>query len=347
MGNNSSTGSSGLMNFFSPVYETRKIVIVQGLQFRNEDLLQKREDLINRSVKGATRVNSLYDYLVEQFNGDFTKNGSDSGEYTNHKQKVHFELETLKGKDDLKIMLNTIGIHAIYFGHARYGRGACLDPNAPSNNFEHGDQWEQGDSDQNGLFRLGYPFVPIPYEDIRHHHYHFAPCRVEDEVPDFGKRHPYARRRLARKTLPADLQSQVDPLYESPTNRYYGYGRGKKTHILLNAGWENSRSEPFDLGATELRCKVFCVFGCSSRQHFWRIVRTGQYKGWKRPSPPIDRFAYFTTDVADLRALFYWLKYLLAYDQENNYQSWWESLEFAKRRANKELRKDRAGYLLY
>jgi hypothetical protein len=115
----------------------------------------------------------------------------------------------------------------------------------------------------------------------------------------------------------------------------------------MYAGWEDTLSSPFDLGATEMKCKVFCHFGCSSRLHYWKIVRKSPYKNWARDVPPTDKFAYFTTAPATYVCSCYWLFYLLNYTEVNNYRSWWNSLEYAKRNANRLLRSERKGWRLY
>jgi hypothetical protein len=121
----------------------------------------------------------------------------------------------------------------------------------------------------------------------------------------------------------------------------------KEDSILMHAGWTKTSSDPYELGATDLKCKVFCHFGCSSRLHYWEIVRKEKYKGWKRPNPPTDKYAYFTTAPSDARISPLWLYYLLTYDKKNNFRPWWDSLEEAKRKTNIKLRSIEAGYEVY
>jgi hypothetical protein len=96
-----------------------------------------------------------------------------------------------------------------------------------------------------------------------------------------------------------------------------------------------------------MKCKVFCHFGCSSRLHFWQIVRKKEYKGWQRPKPPTDKFAYFTTAPSDQRITPLWLYNLLAYDKQNNFKPWWKSLENAKKKTNNKLKSLGTKYRLY
>ena len=130
----------------------------------------------------------------------------------------------------------------------------------------------------------------------------------------------------------------------SPSGQYYGVKIRGEPHLLLKAGWTKNPDDPHDpcartvnLGATTLTCKTFCHFGCSSRIHFWPIVRKKQYYGWERPSPPTDRYAYFTNYPSDAKLLPIWLCYLLTYDKENKDQPWWKSLEWTKDKTNDKL----------
>jgi len=338
MGNGYSA-SSGLLNLIQLTYETRRIVVGQGLDFRDDDIRA-------RQAQGGGEE-TLVDFMQRNFTTNFTLTDSTHMEYISDYQQVRFQIEITRNKEEFKNALNTQGIHVIYQGHSRYGRGSCFDPDVSSSDYVHGEKWEQGDGNRNGLYRLAYPYVPVPLNDIEHHQYHFAPVAVEENAPPSSERHPDARRGLSKITLPESLRGLVASGFESSSNRYWGYISGNETNILLLAGWENSRSTPFDLGATEMRCKTFCHFGCSSKLHYWKIIRTSSYKNWMKDTPPTDKFAYFTTAPATYVCSCYWLFYLLNYPEVNSYQSWWNSLEYAKKNANKLLRSERAGWQLY
>lgn len=350
-------------------YETRRIVIAEGLESHENELREQAQNL--EKLKGIPKRNYFpyikppLEYLQESLGSAFKVEENPKldddiidfgslrkvGKYRSEEQKVRFIIMTIVSKKDFKRALETEGIHVIYTGHSRYGRGACFDI-YEGNVTEKGEQWENGTDDDNGLFRLGYQYLPVSLEDLRTHNYTFAPVPVENGPPPSESshpysRHPYARRQLSVVKLPEDLIEKVNPSFLSPSNRYYGLRREGKLHIILNAGWRNTSSQPFDLGSTELKCKVFCHFGCSSRLHFWHIVRRLEYKGWERPKPPTDRYAYFTTAPADARVWSLWLYYLLTYDKRNNFQPWWDSLEYAKRETNKKLRSINANYEVY
>ncbi len=357
-------------------YEIRKIVIAEGLEFHENEIREEAERIKEKySGKPEEKYVQKYylqylkpplDYLREKIGDNFKieENPGQSddlisfeslrkvGRYCSKEQKVKFVIMTVVSKKDFKKALETEGTHVIYDGHSRYGRGACFaiyEGKVP----EKYEQWERGITDDEGLFRCGYQYVLIPLEDIEKHSYTFSPVPVENGPLPSEKnhpfsRHPYARRKLSEISLPEDLSRRIFPKSSlSPSNRYYGLKREGKWHIILNAGWKDTINSPFDLGATELKCRVFCLFGCSSRLHFWNIVRRKEYKGWGRPKPPSDRYAYFTTAPSDSRLAPLWLYYLLTYDEKNNFKSWLDSLEYAKRETNKKLRSINAGYEVY
>lgn len=340
MTDGTSSGSSGSLIAFRLTYEKRKIIVAQGLDFRDDDLRARKAREPRYSEE------PLEDFLKNNFTSNFTALDSTHFEYISDDQRVHFFIEIVRSKDDFHKALGTPGIHVIYAGHSRYGRGTCFDPDVSSDNYIEGDRWEQGDSNRNGIFRLAFPFVGIPFSDIMHHKYKFAPVAVEERPPSIKDRHPEAKLDLRRITLPDSLKNYVLDAFKSPSNRYWGFIR-KEKHILLHAGWENTSSNPYDIGEVDLKCKVFCHFGCSSKLHYWKIIRKNPYKNWARDIPPTDRFAYFSDRPGDYRGWCYWLFYILSYSEVNAYQSWWNSLEYAKRATNNFLRSKRAKFQLY
>lgn len=391
------TAGSGRRTGFTP-YETRRIVIAEGLDFHESDTDHRRQvreqyvrelrtnpsafrrtdtkfhqrvwnyvDRIGWIRRGwsdqriANRLIRILDtpgeysafrYLELKLGSDFRVEGNrKNAEYVNSHQRVRYQLQVVDRKTEFKTALETDGIIVIYGGHSRYGRGACFDQYTDTVN-EHGEQWESGTTNDNGLYRLGYPYFAVPLEDIEHHQYTFIPLAEGDEILPRRRRHPFnrhprARRRWRLFTLPEELRRYVHPTYRSLDDRYYGLRRQRKQLIILVAGWTDTGAAPYDLGATTLRCRTFCHFGCSSRLHFWHIIRRSEYKGWQRNRPPTDKFAYFTTEAATFKATCYWLYYLLAYQDPNNSSHWWDSHEYAKRRANRQLRREREGFLIY
>ena len=348
----------------SPEYETRIIIIAQGIEGHDEDIAKNR-DFIKKhpdwypSKQWSSYV-PVFDFLSEQLDGfeiieDSSKigdvlsknkvNGFNSirkaGIYTNDKQKVKYIIVTVVSKKDFKKALETQRLHVIYSGHSRYGRGACFDTYKGVHKKE-GEQWGTGTGDDNGLFRLGYQYVPITVGDVEKHKYFFYPVPVEEDVPPRERKHPFSRHRHARRSLgriklPLEVQHFVHASMGSSSNQYYGFRKGKEEYIIVNNGWDGTVNKPYDLGATDLKCMVFCHFGCSSAIHYWHIVRRKEYKGWERPKPPTEKYAYFTKVPSDKRLTNWWLYYILSYDKKNNNESWWNSLEWAKKKANKKM----------
>jgi hypothetical protein len=374
--------TSGQRTVFTP-YETRRILLAEGIQYHESDFDAKerwRQDSISglerdpgyfRSDEGLARMvehnqldsdgrsdSEIAQRLLETLNaygtiysnlgflenrlGDAFEVASDriSARYVNPVQQVAYELEIKHRKDEFKEALQTEGVIVVYAGHSRYGRGACFhvyDGVYPSD----GDHWGDTQNDASGLFRMGYPWVPVALSDLEHHHYHFAPLPVEEEAPSRRRRHPFdrhpeARRRLRRIELPEPLRTYVQQEYRSPSNTYYGVTNRRGVYLLLHAGWEDTSSSPYSIGETEIRCRTFCHFGCSSRHHYWEIVRLPQYVGWERPDPPTDRFAYFSTAPGIVWK--HWLYHLLTYNEPNGDGHWWASHEYAKEATIQDMR---------
>ena len=301
----------------------------------------------------------LFDFLEANVPG-FARTSDTLAEFTSLVQRVHFTIRIVHTKSEFKTALETPGVHVIYDGHSRFGRGTCFESytgEAP----HAGEMWEKGTGPANGIFRMGYPFVPVALSDMeirvagddsphnRHRHgpYHFRPVSSDTPAPAREDRHPDARRGLRRILLPADLRGLVDPGFESATHQYWGADIGGEVHILLHANWRNSQATPFDLDATTLACKVFCHFGCSSRLHYREIVRGEDFKAYIRPVPPDDKFAYFTTAPSNAMCTPLWVQSVLTFGTQNNGLRWFESLEDSKVRTNRRLRGLRQSYQVF
>lgn len=298
-----------------------------------------------------TRFRTDMGFLEESLGERFEK-ASDgmSASYESAAQRVRYEIEIKHTRPEFKTALQTEGIIVIYGGHSRYGRGTSLDTYSSQAN-QHGEQWEDGTGADNGNFRLGYPYVGIPLSDIEHHQYQCTPLAAETPRPTITRRHPRRAHpevpgRLSRITLPENLRRYVRAEFASPSHQYWGYRRRREVHILLIAGWTGSGATPYDLGATSMQCRTFCHFGCSSKTHYWNIVRRPEYKAYQRNRPPTDGFAYFTREPADWKTI-YWLYFLLAYDQPNGTAHWWNSHEYAKAMTNRRLRRERQAFRIY
>jgi len=174
----------------------------------------------------------------------------------------------------------------------------------------------------------------VPLHEIREYGYSFYPVAAGDSAPERAQLHPNTPRNLQRVTLPQDLQNKVVAQARPLASAYWGYGSGAAASILLYAGWENTRSAPMDLGATNLRCRCLCLFGCSTFRHNWRVLR--ERKAWTRTET--ERFAYFNTAPSKSFTTPCWLTALFTYPQRNDGQSWYPSLQWARERASNLIR---------
>jgi hypothetical protein len=317
-------GYTGSLIQFKDACETRLVIVAEGVQYHKA--------YIPFLKKKLTQFKVAADDL--------------SGEYINSKQLVRYEVKIVRSKKDFKTALETQDAIVIYDGHSRYGRGACFDPK----NRNTGEHWEDGASDNEGIFRMGYPVIPVEHSDIVHHKYHFKPWPVEHGTPaneshDPFTRHPDARRKLFSRSMPDDAKGFVTGSHRSPTDKYLGFVRSE-ANFLFNAGWEAGNSDPYFLGNTDLKCKTFCHFGCSSRLHFRPILRYGAYKDWSLPKSHTERFAYFTTAPSDLDTI-YWLYNLLRCPLPNSSTHWWDTHEWAKRKTNAYLKEVGNSFRIY
>jgi hypothetical protein len=337
-------GKSGLFSLFrTPFREKRHIVIAEGIEFHESEI----------------GVKSVFGYLKQNLGADFVVDSAGlNAEYKSEAQQVDYTLEVVHKKSAFKKALETDGIIVVYAGHSRYGRGACFDQYTGKRKVD-GKQWENGTNDDNGLFRLGFPYVPVSEHDISTHKYQFSPVPVESGPIKRKKGHPYdfeeefRIKPIKKFILPEDLRGLVIPGYESETNEYYGFYKregGKQVrHFILNAGWDNTQCPNHELGSVNLKCRTFCHFGCSSKDHFWQIIRHEKYKAWKRPNPPTEKFAYFTTAPGIVWHL--WVYHLLTFSEENdpadNDKHWWRSHQHAKYATNYDPQARKHGIKVY
>jgi len=321
-------GSSGDENSYEVDFEEREIVIGYGAQFH---IWADMKAFWEKNLSG--QVVNLGDTIV----------------YLNRKQGVRWTVEGTILKSRFKEALETDGIMVVYQGHSRHGNGACFaekpdqfpedgEPNVPGNH------WGDGTTDDDGMYRMGKPFMCMPLSELRENLYLFAPVATSEEKPSKEDRDAHAQGSVSKLKLPVDLQGYVMYGYESETHEYWAVN-GKD--ILMSSGWTGTRNDPYDIGATQMNCRVFCHFGCSTREHFREIVRGDAYKAWQRDDPPTDRFAYFTTAPAPMHGTLYFVHYLLGNDVPSQGESWAKCLWEARKLANQRLRRERVGFEIY
>lgn len=334
-------GSGGTTAITTPL-EERQIILAQGLQYLNHELPNE--------YKGGHLTFKTPEYLEKRgLVLDHRPDGSSV--YTSKAQRVRYVIRKITTKTEFKDALETAGAHVIYGGHARYGRGPCF-----GDNMQDFEQWEVGSKPAvNGIFRWGYPFMGIDVHEIVKHKYTCFPARVGDKKPPKADCHPdiqavYGQDSTIRKgdklrpyklaEFPDGFAAQVRGTEPSPglrnggravtaDDRFWGFGvgeAGKPHKVVLHAHWNQSMSDPLDLGATNMRCKVFCHFGCSSFHHNYHVLRF--LKGWKRTED--DRFAYWTTaPPIHVNLPSRWIYYVCAYNKNNAFKNWGPSLLYA------------------
>jgi hypothetical protein len=266
-------------------------------------------------------------------------------------QRVEFRIRVINTKDAFKTALETPGIHVIYCGHARRWRGPCFGPDLPpdpaskDNQDITGDDWEMGSNPiKFGLFRMGHPFVGLPFQELDEHKYRMRP------VPTTQKVNPAdidSSLTIPSSLRPLNLRGTrfesfiLDPVVDT----YFGCTTVEGPGLLLFADFQNTAippSPPMDLGATNIQCRCFSVLGCETFDHFHSILRTR--KGFTRTET--EGFAYFTTDISNNRLWRLYIGSLFEFPERNDFKPWFPYLEFAVKRTNQKLAALREKYRL-
>jgi len=324
--------------------EVRVIILAQGIQAHSKDMAPclhipgalttpraERTDDWPRKLKN-------YEALPIQQPQGLPPEFSNGFSYLSSKQMVLYVLLVVTTKDEFKRALEMPGVHVVYAGHARYGRGPCFGAtDAP------GEDWENGaNATTSGLFRMGFPYLSVPASEVLAHGY------TADLVPATTALLPEDCEPTLRKSLvnlrPA-LLAEINPLLvghvsnPDPTIRWWTYRAVDdgplEPFVVLHAGWRQTASAPMDLDATQMNCRVFCHFGCSTMDHNQPILRNPARKGWRNEGD--NRFAYFTTGLSGGYEVAYWLYHLFTYPKHNAYSPWGPSLAYAVQQTNADL----------
>ena len=368
--------SDGLdhVNTLAPPPEVRRIVIAQGKQFRNGDdgMLWKIPEILRLS--GKERLDAI-DALVAPLG---IKAGAAKKAYPSlaslpaipliddptggflHislRQGVIFSIKVVDTKDAFVKSLLDTGLHLIYSGHARFGRGPCFGSGGKS----RGEEWEEGHGkhpNADGIFRMGFPFLSVPSHEPIEHGYtaNLVKSDVKLTAPDCDPDLKSHLGGLRARTL-ADIDKTTakfvkdnafsDTLVDhvrdrDPDATWWTHGQGEAMHIVLHSGWEKTTSLPDDLGSLDPLCRVFCHFGCSTFKHNFPVVR--KLKKWKKSGN--ERYAYWTTDLSTGITDIYWLQHLLTFPEFNAGDPWEKSLAYAVRKTNAGLGGDREKFRL-
>ncbi|MEW5977114.1 MAG: hypothetical protein AB1898_15035 [Acidobacteriota bacterium] len=344
------------LNVVNLNYEIRKIVVAQGIQFHNADT----ENEITSFVPIDPTVVRFHDQLTipKSLQNDFPSivlQGDNQAVFISDPQRVEFHIEVVNTKDAFKEALLTPGIHVVYSGHARFGRGPCFGPDLrvlsaprtppggkPTFQDRTGDDWENGsDPVKFGLFRMGHPFVGVPFSELDEHKYHMHP------VPTTQKVNPadvdpltsaFSLKPIRLKGTPFEAFVLDNPMADT----YWGCTTVDGDGLLLFAGFTDTKSKPLDLGATDLRCRCLSLLACDTFKHFHPILR--KRKGFTRTVT--EGFAYFTTAPSGIQVDRFYLGSLFEFPERNDFQSWYPSLEFAVKQTNEKLAAIRETYRL-
>jgi hypothetical protein len=366
--------SDGLdhVNTLAPPLEIRRIVVAQGKQFRNGDTgaLWSIPEILRLS--GKERLDAIdaiaialgaeagfakkhYPSLARLPAVPLIDNPAGGFLHISLRQGVIFSIEVVNTKEEFVKSLLDPGLHLIYSGHARFGRGPCFGAGGKS----RGEEWEEGHGkhpNADGIFRMGFPFLSVPADEPIEHGYtaNLVKSSVSLTAPDCD---PDLRAHLGG--LRARTLAEIDKATTSfatkhgfsdtfvdhvrdkdPDATWWTHGRGDAMRIVLHANWKSTASRPDDLDSLDPLCRVFCHFGCSTFKHNFPVVR--KLKGWKKAGN--ERYAYWTTDVSFGITDIYWLQHLLTFPEFNAGEPWEKSLAYAVRKTNGALASDRQKY---
>lgn len=325
----------------APKFETRTLLFAQGLDFTNAEFRMNDEpDLL---IPDATADRMQRSGLQMEITSGTTAS------FFSAKQGVLYNIRLIFTKKEFKEALETPDVHVIYSGHSRIGRGSCFGLDIFK---QPGEDWEDGEEPElSGLFRMGYPFVPVPVSDIQHHGYKAA---VVPSSQALSKEdcHPMLQAAFSQKKefSTTELEAQLtdkDPRHrprwhvDDPDllfKKFWGVDMVsvagiRERHAVLFGGWEGTTTDPFDLGGTDIKCKVLCIFACSTQMHFGKIIR--ERKQWQHQGD--EGYAFFTNEASSMIIAPQWLYHMLTYPKFNAGQPLNDLLDYVKNRTNTDL----------
>ena len=340
-------------------FEDRLIIIAQGKQFRNGDRASPwsvpeifrlpGSDRAERTALAPDgtpfQLKQLWPNLKKLPAIPIEDAPGGAFQFINVDQGVRFTIKVVSTKDAFITALNTPGAHVIYSGHARFGRGPCFGAGGDG----PGEMWEEGTSGQDGIFRMGFPFIAVDVHDLTHGYTaNLAPVEVKLPAADCDPDLRNLLGSLKGRTI-AEIVAAIpppkpfEPPYPpfkfknaDPNQKFWTVGGKSNMQMVVIAGWLDTLSAPSEIGAFDPTCRAFIHMACSTFKHNHPVVR--KIKGWKHEGN--ERYAYWTTDLSDAIGDHYWLQHILTYDKFNAFQSWEKSLEFAKTKSNTLLAKD-------
>ncbi|MGN6368591.1 MAG: hypothetical protein ACTHN5_10050 [Phycisphaerae bacterium] len=312
--------------------ETRFILLAQGTYFNTPTSIDEYPPTaVNALSNGAVTLTPLADNLFF---------------FISDPQQIVYLLYITNEKSVFYQALATPGIMVIYSGHARHGQGACFHPESTFQEIIPGEWWNDGNGSDNGLLRFGYPYIHLPVSDILECNYHPNPVTTDQDKPprDSSLLHPHLLQNyhLLRPYTIDELTAHLtdDSAARLPTllpaGPFWGLNcRGDsgrtEVHLVLNCGWQVTSTSPYDLDGSNLSCRAFCCFACSTLVHNYPIVRR-QY-GWTKNGD--DRLAYWTdTPTPPVPVTNLFLYHLLANTRAN--PTWEQACEYARTKTNRQ-----------
>jgi len=339
-----------IVNVVNLNYEIREIVAAQGIQFHNADtekeitlLAQKDPRVLQARDQETIPISLQNDFpaSTKEFEA-ITILDDKHAVFISHAQRVEYRLRVVDTKDEFKKALETPGIHVVYCGHSRFGRGPCFGPDITMSldpvkgelirDFT-GENWEAGvDPSKFGLYRMGVPFVGVPFKEMDEHQYQMRPVPTTQPVSpaDINKLTDHNSLKPVKLAGTRFESFLADPVADT----YWGcrvveHGDG----VLMFADFINSKSQPLDLGATNLQCRCLTILSCDSFSHFHEVVR--KRKGFTRTDS--EGFAYFMDSLYIKPVDRLYLGSIFEYNVRNDNKSWFPCLEFAVSQTNKKL----------
>jgi hypothetical protein len=321
------------------LWETRRVRVAQGIQFHASQI-QARIDAhnwghIQEDMGRYLQTKGLPGLQVDSA-GNIT--------YESRHQHVRYEVTFTESKSDFKTMLGTENLLAVYAGHARHGLGPCFGDSGmdqpPRPQVPHRgrtESWCDGSGSSTGLFRMGKRYILMPVDDD------VSPLGYSPRLVPWSADQPLARdecdvdvlahySRLGPYTLGElgithALHGTVDP-----DGIYWGarvsHAGRMQPHAVLEGGWENTAAAPYELGATEIKCRALVLIACTGLRHWHSILR----RHWPRTEHGND--LYMLDRIGTLAAAGFWIHRLFTYPVMNAWHPWRGALEYAKRMAN-------------
>jgi hypothetical protein len=312
--------------------EDRHVFLIEGIEFHNDQLpkvLRVPETLVKPSSSfGTVRSKKALKVQVTDAN---------NWQYESREQGVRYIFKRTHTRTELKQALETEDAHVIYSGHARFGRGPCFGRGTGTSK---GEEWEDGKGPDTGILRMGMPFLSIPISDILHHGYtaNLVPSDVTitasdcdaDLRPHVSKLKPHKPAQIHPKLLPQLKNPDPDQTYWA----FSGSDEGQATKfVVLFAGFEETTTAPLDLGATDMKARLFGHFGCSTLKHNRDVVVA--LKGYELEDD--QRYSIFTTDLSNGTEVVLYFYHLLSCPEPSRGGAWKASVEYAIQKTNSDL----------